>query len=196
MFTLPDIFRPGLRVFGVPMAWYRKVSMYLTNITAGTGIRITQPGEPSVSAPVKIELDPGVVAALEKIGGDSSPAAGDSASPTPDAENVDNAQTGDGGTEGIASATDTTAYVTGDTAVGQSAARVLPLDPGEGSWTAGGTKGLKQYEISRIAPFSYGEGSNPPRYAKIFSRLVTRNHSGLVVSVGDEVDQGIIIRLY
>lgn len=191
MFTLPDIFRPGLRVFGVPMAWYRKVSMYLTNITAGTGIRITQPGEPSVSAPVKIELDPGVVAALEKIGGDSSPAAGDSASPTPDATNV-----GDENTDGIASATDTTAYVTGDTAVGQTAGRVHPLDPGEGSWTAGGTKGLKQYEISRIAPFRYGEGSNPPRYAKIFSRLVTRNHSGLVVSVGDEVDQDIIIRLY
>ena len=120
----------------------------------------------------------------------------DGAQPVADATNVDNTQTGDGDIKGIASATDTTAYVTGDTAVGQSAARVLPLGPGEGSWTAGGTHGLKQYEISRIAPFRYGEGSNPPRYAKIFSRLVTRNHSGLVVSTGDEVDQNIIIRLY
>ena len=196
MFHIRDDFKPGTKIFSIPLSWFRGVGRFINSLCSGTGIRMTNPAHPSAETPVRISVDEAWLKQKVAEFAPQQTGGGEGAQPVADATNVDNTQTGDGDVEGIASATDTTAYVTGDTAVGQSAARVLPLGPGEGSWTAGGTHGLKQYEISRIAPFRYGEGSNPPRYAKIFSRLVTRNHSGLVVSTGDEVDQNIIIRLY
>ena len=180
MFTIKQDFPHGTKVFEIPLEWFRKVAEFLNSLTGNAGIIVRKPARPGGSAPVEIAIDEQW---LDKWLGKAA---------TPDDTNVDNTQTGDGDVEGIASATDTTAYQTGDT-LAQTAARVLPLAPGGGSWTAGGAGGLRQYEISRIAPFQFGASAV---YAKIFVRLVTRNHSGLVVSTGDEVDQNIIIRLY
>lgn len=212
MLILKTVFRSGMKITQVPIAWFRAVSGFLSNIAAGTGIKIRIPATPDGNNPVHISIDESYLDGrlrrlvtedmlndrLRDYGNDNGAGGGTSAfpAPEPDSTNVDNTQTGDGGVAGIATATNTTAYHSGDTTPAQTAARIAAQGTGVGSWTAGGTNGLVQYEISRIVPFTMGTGANPTKYAKIFARLVTRNHSGLVVSTGDEVDQNLIIRLY
>lgn len=182
MFTIKQDFPHGTRVFDIPLEWFRKVAAFLNSMTGNTGIIVRKPARPGGSAPVEIAIDE------QWLGKQIDEAT----APTPDATNVDNTQSGDVqqgyDTEGIAAKT--AAYVSGDSFV-QAAARITKLGAGVGSWNAGGANGYRQYEISRIKPFYYGTY----RFAKIFCRLVTRNHNGLVVSVGDEVDQNIIIQL-
>lgn len=195
MYHIRSDFRPGTKAFAIPLSWFRSVAEFINSLCSGTGIRMTNPAHPGPESPVRISVDEAWLKQKVAEFAPQQTGGGDGAQPTPDADNINNAQTGDGGIEGIASATDTTAYVDGDD-VSDTAARIAPLGAGEGSWKAGGAQGLKQYEISRIVPFTYGSGSLPERYAKIFVRLVTRNHNGQVVSMGDEVDQGLVIQLH
>lgn len=57
MFQLTQKFPSGTKIFSIPLVWFRKVTAFLNNICAGTGITITQPSEPSTTAPVKISVD-------------------------------------------------------------------------------------------------------------------------------------------
>ena len=57
MFQLTQKFPSGTKIFSIPLAWFRKVTAFLNNICAGTGITLTQPSEPSSTAPVKISID-------------------------------------------------------------------------------------------------------------------------------------------
>lgn len=188
MFVLDEkIFKAGLKFFQIPLSWFVSVSKFLNNLVGGGGIKVDRPTTPGPDSPVEVYIDEDWL--NEKVKR--------AIVPTADSTNVDNTQTGDAqqgfDTNGIAAST--AAYVSGDS-ISQAAGRITKLGTGVGSWTAGGTNGHKQFEISRIAPFAMTTGANPTRYAKIFSRLVTRNHNGQVVSIGDEVDQNLIIRLY
>lgn len=57
MFTLRTKFPNGMKIFAIPLSWFRKVSAYLNNICPGTGMKIEQPGEPSDSSPVIFSID-------------------------------------------------------------------------------------------------------------------------------------------
>lgn len=61
MFTLFTKFQNGMKIFSIPLSWFRKVTAYLNNICAGTGIKILQPNEPSDSSPVVISVDPAYI---------------------------------------------------------------------------------------------------------------------------------------
>lgn len=57
MFRLTETFPNGIKIFSIPLSWFRKVTNYLNNLVGGEFIEITSPSQPSGSAPVEISLD-------------------------------------------------------------------------------------------------------------------------------------------
>lgn len=177
MFTLEQDFRSGMKIFQIPIRWFRKVTAFLTHLTGGDGIDIHAPPSPDGTAPVQISVDQDWL--KDRIREIVPP---DTVTDTP----VSIVQTDSNNREGIASAT--AAAVSGDT-ISTAAARITASS--NGTWSAGDGRKLVRYEIAHIKPFLVGS----TKYAKIFIRENTYAPSGRVLSQGGEIDQGLIIQL-
>jgi len=58
MFLLNEkLFSGPLKVFQVPMSWFRGVSAFLNNFIGGAGLKLSKPTTPSPDAPVEMSLD-------------------------------------------------------------------------------------------------------------------------------------------
>lgn len=58
MFVLDEkLFEAGLKIFQIPIEWFRQVSRFLNQLCGGTGIRVSRPSVPSSNAPVEISID-------------------------------------------------------------------------------------------------------------------------------------------
>ena len=55
--TLAETFPTGMRVFQIPLVWFRKVTAWINNFAPGPGINMTRPLSPSDVAPVEIAVD-------------------------------------------------------------------------------------------------------------------------------------------
>lgn len=55
--TLSEKFPAGMKVFQIPLQWFRKVTAWINNFCGGPGIRMTRPSFPKESAPVEISID-------------------------------------------------------------------------------------------------------------------------------------------
>lgn len=57
MFLLTEEFKAGMKIFQIPLKWYRKVTAFLNHFIGTNGISVKCPPEPSGSDPVEIGLD-------------------------------------------------------------------------------------------------------------------------------------------
>lgn len=54
---IPGRFPTGMKIFQIPLSWFRKVTAWLNNFCGGTGILVTHPTDPSDVSPVMVSID-------------------------------------------------------------------------------------------------------------------------------------------
>lgn len=54
---IPGRFPTGMKIFQIPLSWFRKVTAWLNNFCGGTGIDVTHPTDPSDVSPVMVSID-------------------------------------------------------------------------------------------------------------------------------------------
>lgn len=52
-----DRFPTGMRIFQIPLSWFRRVTAWLNNFCGGTGIDVSHPSDPSDVSPVMVSID-------------------------------------------------------------------------------------------------------------------------------------------
>lgn len=67
MFHLKDNWPSGMRIFQIPLSWFRKVSGFLNNFIQGEGIEIEKPDNPGLDTPVRIKLSEDALEKLDQI---------------------------------------------------------------------------------------------------------------------------------
>lgn len=54
---LREKFPKGMKVFQIPLSWFRRVTAWINNFGAGKGVKVFRPEEPSPAAPVLVSID-------------------------------------------------------------------------------------------------------------------------------------------
>ena len=54
---IPGRFPTGMKIFQIPLSWFRRVTAWLNNFCGGTGINVTHPSDPSDVSPVMVSID-------------------------------------------------------------------------------------------------------------------------------------------
>lgn len=60
-FHVKDNYRSGLPITSVGVEWFNSVAGFLNSLVGGLGIMVTKPRNPSVAAPITIDIDPDAV---------------------------------------------------------------------------------------------------------------------------------------
>ena len=122
MFSVREKFPAGMKFFQIPLSWFRAVSAWINNFSAGTGIRFTAPSAPSGNNPVVVSIDEDYLRSkVAELAPASSGAAGASDAAT---QHVDMSSTSTEDVEGILDAD--IAFVSGST-MGQMDARAANM---------------------------------------------------------------------
>ncbi len=184
MFHVRDDFRPGTKIFSIPLSWFRSVARFINSLCPGTGIRMTFPAEPSAETPVKISIDEKYLEnAVRRLvpGADAGGGAQYSAGDGIDEEELKHGKIAvDDEKVVMVIAAESATTVDGNTASGAEET----LDNTE--WTAGGASSLTVAEFTRAKEVTVGN----VYYYRLFWRLKTYNPNGTVASMSAE--QGYI----
>jgi len=192
LFSVREKFPSGMKIFQIPLSWFRSVSAWLNNFSAGTGIKVSVPSAPSGNNPVTVSIDEKYLRA--KIA---------EFSPSPKAPSY---TAGDGisiagstisVSEGAAAQTTsleytntTEGYTSGDgkgIVDAQGADVQLTLDPTE--WDEADDKGFELYAFTRGRPHTGWIGGT---YTQLFYRKLTFSPLGRLIRVGPEVGSFLV----
>ena len=181
MYHVRDDFRPGTKTFGIPLSWYRAVARFINSLCPGTGIKMTNPAEPSAETPVSISIDEGWLASAVKrlvpsaaTGGGVQYSAGEGI----DAEELELGKIAVDPDQVVTvlAAEGPVITIDGNTASGTDET----LD--QTTWEAGGTSKLVKAEFTRAKAVTV----NNVYYYRLFWRLCTYNPNGTRAAVSAE----------
>ena len=186
MYHVRDDFKPGTKIFSIPLSWFREVGRFINSLCSGSGIRMTNPAHPSAETPVRIYVDEAwlkqkvieFAPAQATGGGGEKYDAGEGI----DAEElaVGKIAVDPDKVVTVIDAEDPDIVLDGNTASGTDET----LDQTE--WTAGGTSKLVMAEFTRSKAVTV----NNVYYYRLFWRLCTYNPNGTRAAVSAE--QGYI----
>lgn len=54
---IPGRFPTGMKIFQIPLSWFRRVTAWINNFCGGPGITVTHPTDPSDVSPVMVSID-------------------------------------------------------------------------------------------------------------------------------------------
>jgi hypothetical protein len=176
MFILDEkLFSGTMKVFQLPMSWFRSVSAFLNNFIGGPGLKLSKPMNPSPSDPVEMSLDEEFVKELAQ----DCFTAGSGVDITDGAISIDSDNLGEG-----TGATDTPTDASSGTAADESAQQSTPAYPTKDTttWQAGVTgKPLSLFVLTR---FYKPSGNYSSRF--FLGRVLTFAPNGRLISMSAE----------